>query len=108
MNISTTTIVPNTTTSPYAPVLPSNDKCNYYIVNQTSIAWLDFGNPYGGIPQNLLINSVSNFVISHSILLLAYQLSYQPCTSDKYQQYWISDWVRRPAVTVCHIPTNCW
>ena len=61
------TIAPNTTTTtPYAPILPSNDKCNYYIVNQTSIAWLDFGNPYGGIPQNLLINSVSNF-ISHYI-----------------------------------------
>ena len=50
--------VPNTT-RPYGPIIPSNDKCNYYIVNQTSIAWLDFGNPYGGIPQNLLINSVS-------------------------------------------------
>ena len=76
MNISTTTIVPNTTTSPYAPVLPSNDKCNYYIVNQTSIAWLDFGNPYGGIPQNLLINSVSNFVISHS-----HSISHVHCTN---------------------------
>ena len=57
--ITTTPSVPNTTTIPYGPILPSNDKCNYYIVNQTSIAWLDFGNPYGGIPQNLLINSVS-------------------------------------------------
>ena len=67
MNNSSSTIAPNTTTTtPYAPILPSNDKCNYYIVNQTSIAWLDFGNPYGGIPQNLLINSVSNF-ISHYI-----------------------------------------
>ena len=56
---TTTPSVPNTTTIPYGPILPSNDKCNYYIVNQTSIAWLDFGNPYGGIPQNLLINSVS-------------------------------------------------
>ena len=67
MNSTTTTIVPNTTTSPYAPVLPSNDKCNYYIVNQTSIAWLDFGNPYGGIPQNLLINSVSHSIIAYHI-----------------------------------------
>lgn len=60
-DITTTTSpsVPNTTTIPYGPIFPSNDKCNYYIVNQTSIAWLDFGNPYGGIPQNLLINSVS-------------------------------------------------
>ena len=62
-DITTTTSpsVPNTTTIPYGPIFPSNDKCNYYIVNQTSIAWLDFGNPYGGIPQNLLINSVSLF-----------------------------------------------
>ena len=72
MNTTTTsTIAPNTTTSPYAPVLPSNDKCNYYIVNQTSIAWLDFGNPYGGIPQNLLINSVSNFISHISIIISA-------------------------------------
>ena len=74
MNITSTTIVPNTTTTPYAPILPSNDKCNYYIVNQTSIAWLDFGNPYGGIPQNLLINSVSKF-ISHHICKLAISIS---------------------------------
>ena len=66
MNDTSTTIAPNTTTTtPYAPILPSNDKCNYYIVNQTSIAWLDFGNPYGGIPQNLLINSVSIFISHH-------------------------------------------
>ena len=76
MNNTSTTIVPNTTTTttPYAPILPSNDKCNYYIVNQTSIAWLDFGNPYGGIPQNLLINSVSKF-ISHHICKLAIAIS---------------------------------
>ena len=47
------------TTTPWAPVFPSQDKCNYYIVNQTSYHWLDFGNPYGGIPQNLLLNAVS-------------------------------------------------
>ena len=51
---------PNTTTdTPWKPVFPSVEKCNYYIVNQTSYDWLDFGNPYGGIPQNLLINAVS-------------------------------------------------
>lgn len=47
------------TTTPWAPVFPSSQKCNYYIVNQTTPHWLDFGNPYGGIPQNLLLNAVS-------------------------------------------------
>ena len=57
------TVAPPTsvnTTTPWAPVFPSQDKCNYYIVNQTSFHWLDFGNPYGGIPQNLLLNAVSS------------------------------------------------
>ena len=59
---TTTTSAPqsaNTTTVPNADILPSIEKCNYYIVNQTNFDWLDFGNPYGGIPQNLLINAVS-------------------------------------------------
>ena len=47
------------TTTPWAPVFPPSQKCNYYIVNQTTPHWLDFGNPYGGIPQNLLLNAVS-------------------------------------------------
>ena len=60
--VTVTTGAPLTTentTTPWAPVFPSQDKCNYYIVNQTSVHWLDFGNPYGGIPQNLLLNAVS-------------------------------------------------
>ena len=60
--VTMTTAAPLTTvntTTPWAPVFPSQDKCNYYIVNQTSYHWLDFGNPYGGIPQNLLLNAVS-------------------------------------------------
>eukprot|EP00092_Neocalanus_flemingeri_P037163 GFUD01040453.1.p1 GENE.GFUD01040453.1~~GFUD01040453.1.p1 ORF type:complete len:810 (+),score=66.89 GFUD01040453.1:227-2656(+) len=46
------------TTIPMTPIFPDSSKCNYYIVNQTSIEFLKFGNPYGGIPQNLLINAV--------------------------------------------------
>ena len=66
MNMTTATVTtatslpePNTTT-PFAPILPSKEKCNYYIVSNSSsgFQWLDFGNPYGGIPQNLLINAV--------------------------------------------------
>ena len=57
---TTTEPIPNTTI-PIGPIFPSIDKCNYYIVNATSVKWLDFGNPYGGIPQNLLINAVSKF-----------------------------------------------
>ena len=65
ISVMSTTIPPNpnTTTGPYVPVFPSSDRCNYYIVNQTSYHWLDFGNPYGGIPQNLLINAVSTFLV---------------------------------------------
>ena len=62
VEVTMTTAAPLTTvntTTPWAPVFPSQDKCNYYIVNQTSYHWLDFGNPYGGIPQNLLLNAGS-------------------------------------------------
>ena len=52
--------VDNTTTIPFTPLFPNREKCNYYIVNQTEnqIEFLKFGNPYGGIPQNLLINVI--------------------------------------------------
>ena len=68
--ISTTTLGPNntTTTTEFTPILPDIDKCNYYIVkNQTE--FLKFGNPYGGIPQNLLIN-----VIGWLILVLMFAI----------------------------------
>jgi len=60
---TTTPLPPNTTTSiPSAPILPDPHKCNYYIV-QNKTEFLDFGNPYGGIPQNLLINVVAWVVL---------------------------------------------
>ena len=39
VEVTMTTAEPLTTvntTTPWAPVFPSQDKCNYYIVNQTS------------------------------------------------------------------------
>jgi len=67
----TTTPTPgysNQTTTDWAPVFPDADKCNYYIVkNRTE--FLKFGNPYGGIPQNLLIN-----VIGWAILVLMFAI----------------------------------
>jgi len=57
---TTTEPIPNTTI-PIGPIFI--DKCNYYIVNATSVKWLDFGNPYGGIPQNLLINAIGFVVL---------------------------------------------
>jgi len=58
--------VPNSSI-PSVPILPDPHKCNYYIVrNQTE--FIDFGNPYGGIPQNLLINVIGWLVL---VLLFA-------------------------------------
>ena len=73
--VTVTTAAPLTTvntTTPWAPVFPSQDKCNYYIVNQTSYHWLDFGNPYGGIPQNLLLNAVSFSELTVRLKTLSY------------------------------------
>ena len=69
INTTTSTTALPTTTS-WAPVNPPLNKCNYYIVNQSSVEFLDFGNPYGGIPQNLLINAVCWLVLVLSFAIL--------------------------------------
>ena len=75
LSTSMTTLPPTTTlpsgfdnsTIPSAPILPDPHKCNYYIVkNQTE--FIIFNNPYGGIPQNLLIKFVGWLVL---VLLFA-------------------------------------
>jgi len=58
---------PLTTPNDSVPILPDMTKCNYYIIkNQTE--YFSFSNPYGGIPQNLLVNFICWTVL---ILLFA-------------------------------------
>ena len=59
--------LPNTTTSPYIPLEPDPHKCNYYIDSSNQTEYFNFSNPYGGIPQNLLIN-----VIGWAVLVLLF------------------------------------
>jgi len=67
LKMNTTTVAPDSNSS-WAPVLPDPGKCNYFIVNgRTEI--IKFGNPYGGIPQNLLIN-----IVGWTILVLLFAL----------------------------------
>ena len=66
---STTFPEPETTIIPDAPILPDPHKCNYYINKNTNeTQFLDLGNPYGGLPQNLLINCIGWFAL---VLLFA-------------------------------------
>ena len=46
------------TSKPWTPVEPPKNKCDYFVKNETVIIF-DFGNQYGGIPQNLVLNLVS-------------------------------------------------
>merc|ERR1719150_3312985 len=61
---SSSSFTPGSTISPEpepapAPIQPDPHKCNYYINKNTNeTQFLDLGNPYGGLPQNLLINCV--------------------------------------------------
>ena len=95
VEVTMTTAEPLTTvntTTPWAPVFPSQDKCNYYIVNQTSYHWLDFGNPYGGIPQNLLLNAVSFTEFP---------------MSTKLHNHVDSDRVHCAVAVVCYLEADC-
>ena len=50
---TTTTFSPEPEPAP-APIQPDPHKCNYYINKNTNeTQFLDLGNPYGGLPQNL-------------------------------------------------------
>lgn len=48
--------IPDNHTVPFTPIYPDPEKCNYYILNHNTTEYFQFSNPYGGIPQNLLIN----------------------------------------------------
>merc|ERR1719334_2336686 len=65
--ITITTMFPLTTTIPSTPIAPDPHKCNYYLLNNQT-EFINFGNRYGGVPQNLFINVVGWFVL---ILLFA-------------------------------------
>lgn len=55
---TTSPIPPSTTTTPWDPIMPDPHKCNYYIDSRNQTEYFNFSNPYGGIPQNLLINFI--------------------------------------------------
>ena len=58
-SLMTTTPPPEPRTTSMAPIAPDIHKCNYYIRKDTNeTEFLNLGNPYGGLPQNLLINFV--------------------------------------------------
>jgi hypothetical protein len=38
-------------TTPWSPVYPDPEKCNYFISNKNTTEYFRFSNPYGGIPQ---------------------------------------------------------
>jgi hypothetical protein len=54
--ITTSTVVPEpveNSTTPWSPVYPDPEKCNYFISNKNTTEYFRFSNPYGGIPQVL-------------------------------------------------------
>jgi len=54
---------PPPTNSSWSPDFPDPEKCNYYILNHNTTEYFQFSNPYGGIPQNLLINFIGWLVL---------------------------------------------
>jgi len=57
-------------TTPWSPVYPDPEKCNYFISNKNTTEYFRFSNPYGGIPQVVIATFVTVWLTVLKILYL--------------------------------------